>query len=215
MGERFVNGSSEVHELGDAKGLPQDISPDGKQVLTMLMNDGIFTSRLEGTAQERAPQAIVHTGETAWGPGFSPDGRWIVYSVRGSRESDLGDLRPAVPRPCWIADTDCAHGWFSRLAQGWQGNRNCPWRRRLVGTRGRSGQRITLRRSGTAVFRPPPAGWFYLLIAPLGRIARRLALLLPAGGGAAGFRRHPRQDGMGEQVRRAHACANCDSFGAL
>jgi hypothetical protein len=89
LAERFVNGTSEVHELGDTKGLPQDVSPDGKQVLTMAMNDGILTSSLEGTAQVRTPQAIVHTGEAVWGPGFSPDGRWIVYSVRGGKSHGI------------------------------------------------------------------------------------------------------------------------------
>jgi hypothetical protein len=87
MAERFVNGSSGVHELGDANAPPQDISPDGKQVLTTLITEGIFASRLEGTMQERTPQPIVHTGEVAWGPGFSPDGRWIVYSVSGHSAS--------------------------------------------------------------------------------------------------------------------------------
>jgi hypothetical protein len=40
----------------------------------------ISVSHLDETGQQ-GTQTIVHTGEILFGPGFSPDGRWIVYSV--------------------------------------------------------------------------------------------------------------------------------------
>jgi len=81
--ERFVNGSGETHDLGEIRVIPQDISPDGKQVLTMVPLEGTFASRLAGSKEERSPQAIPPAGEMSRGSGFSPDGRWIVYSTTG------------------------------------------------------------------------------------------------------------------------------------
>jgi eukaryotic-like serine/threonine-protein kinase len=95
--ERSVNLSSEVHELGAAGGMLQDISPDGKQVLTM--GGGIFTSHLDGVAQERTPNAVENTGEAVYGPGFSPDGRWIVYSVHGKGSHSSGIYVQPFPGP--------------------------------------------------------------------------------------------------------------------
>jgi hypothetical protein len=55
-----------------------DISPDGKTVIYGEAR-GVTAMRIEGTAQERQPRAVIEAGEQAWSPRFSPDGRWIVY----------------------------------------------------------------------------------------------------------------------------------------
>jgi hypothetical protein len=31
----------------------------------------------------------MDSGEAAWGPGFSPDGQWVVYSVRGGKSRGI------------------------------------------------------------------------------------------------------------------------------
>ncbi|MEO8369681.1 MAG: protein kinase [Candidatus Solibacter sp.] len=98
LAERFVNGTSDPHHLGEIRANPQDISPDGKQVLTMLAFEGMFASRLLGTKEERSPQPIPpSSGERAIRPGFSPDGRWIVYSTFANALQALGVYVQAFP----------------------------------------------------------------------------------------------------------------------
>ena len=83
VAERTVTGTGEVHELGDATGDLEDVSPDGKQVLMHAAN-GIASLRLQGTEPDRTPKIAIQPGEQPSGAGFSPDGRWIVYFVRGT-----------------------------------------------------------------------------------------------------------------------------------
>jgi len=77
--ERAIGSSNELHDLGAFPGDLQDISPDGKRLLTLWKGD-IATSSLE-TAREPAPTMLVHTDEHLMGPSFSPDGRWVVYEA--------------------------------------------------------------------------------------------------------------------------------------
>jgi hypothetical protein len=97
LAERFVNGTSETQDLGEIRTNPQDISPDGKQVLTMVPPEGLFASRLAGSKEERSPQAIPPTGEMSRGSAFSPDGRWIVYSAFGKGKQPTGVYVQAFP----------------------------------------------------------------------------------------------------------------------
>jgi hypothetical protein len=83
VGERTVTGTGEVHELGTATGDLEDVSPDGKQVLMHTAN-GIALLRLQETEPDRTPKIAIQPGEQPFGAGFSPDGRWIVYFVRGA-----------------------------------------------------------------------------------------------------------------------------------
>ena len=80
--ERAVSGAGEAHQLaaiGDGLHDPQDLSPDGRDVLIMR---GISTVslRLQGTEQEGVATPLTQSSEPIHGAGFSPDGRWIVYS---------------------------------------------------------------------------------------------------------------------------------------
>jgi hypothetical protein len=95
LGYRAVDGSGEVHELANYSGLPQDVSPDGKKLLTMRRPD-ISVTRLDRTEQ---PQPVVHTGEMLFGPGFSPDGQWIVYSVNARGAQIPGVYIQPFPGP--------------------------------------------------------------------------------------------------------------------
>jgi len=99
LAERFVNGSSERVDLGVVSSFPQDISPDGKQFLTAVLNEGVFASRLEGSEAERLPHALLAEGELGRGPGFSPDGRWIVYTSRSRGSQPAGSFVQAFPGP--------------------------------------------------------------------------------------------------------------------
>jgi hypothetical protein len=51
----------------------------------------IFASRLDSQAGKRTRTKVVDTGELAFGPGFSPDGKWIVYAV-GRRGNDPAEV---------------------------------------------------------------------------------------------------------------------------
>jgi eukaryotic-like serine/threonine-protein kinase len=83
LGERELNGSGGVHELTDSTGMLHDISPDGKEALFMLGGGrGIFSMRLDSERSEPTQRVTVETGEASFTPGFSPDGRWIVYVLR-------------------------------------------------------------------------------------------------------------------------------------
>jgi serine/threonine protein kinase len=74
-------GSGEVRQLGERRerGNIHDISPDGKQVLGFL-SGRIFSMPLQVPTEGSRP--LVETGELAFDPRFSPDGRWIVYTAR-------------------------------------------------------------------------------------------------------------------------------------
>jgi hypothetical protein len=100
VGERVVNATGEVHEIGAAPGDLQDVSPDGKQVLIRPGARGIFSLRLQGPEQGRTPITVVEAaGEAPYGAGFSPDGRWIVYSIRGTQGSEIGVYVQPFPGP--------------------------------------------------------------------------------------------------------------------
>jgi eukaryotic-like serine/threonine-protein kinase len=84
--EFSANGSGEVRDLGGMKvtGIPHDVSPDGKQVLSMVAGArGIFVTRLEGTEEERTSRVLVQLEERTSSPKLSPDGQWIVYESDG------------------------------------------------------------------------------------------------------------------------------------
>jgi len=102
MAERVVNGTGEVHELGAAVGdNPEDVSPDGKQVLWMRGAVGLFSLSLQGPERDRTPRTVttLQTGEGESGPGFSRDGRWIVYSVRNRVNQTAGTFVQPFPGP--------------------------------------------------------------------------------------------------------------------
>jgi hypothetical protein len=59
---------------------------DAEQVLMHRPSVGIYSLRLQGSPPDRESKAVVEIpGEMASGASFSPDGRWIVYVVRGTR----------------------------------------------------------------------------------------------------------------------------------
>jgi hypothetical protein len=59
----------------------QDVSPDGKQALLLLGNQTV-SWQLQEPEQGRTATPLALAGEPAYGAGFSPDGRWVVYSER-------------------------------------------------------------------------------------------------------------------------------------
>ena len=87
--ERPVDGSADPRELGPAiNGLPQDVSPDGTEILYMGLD-----RRSVSSAQVRPPgdgtdRLLVQTGELVFSPRFSPDGRWIVYGTSDEDGTD-------------------------------------------------------------------------------------------------------------------------------
>ncbi len=89
--ERSVNGSGEVSELGEGQMQQLDLSPDGKQLLSVSPTGlGITSQALRGTAEQRMPKVVVgaSSGEMVSSPAFSPEGQWIVYEVvSGDRQS--------------------------------------------------------------------------------------------------------------------------------
>ena len=89
--ERSVNGSGEVRELGEGQRWQLDLSPDGKQLLSLgPMGREIISQALDGAAEQRMPKVVVgaSSGELVVSPAFSPDGHWIVYEViSGDRQS--------------------------------------------------------------------------------------------------------------------------------
>jgi hypothetical protein len=88
--ERSLAGSGNTRELGADPGVLQDLSPDGKDALFFRCGgEGqICSMHLEGSAEDRRPRALFQGGriegdDLPSAPRFSPDGRWIVYVVRG------------------------------------------------------------------------------------------------------------------------------------
>jgi len=99
VGALPIDGSGELRELGSVPGSMQDISPDGKYVLSMIRGGktpGISVSHL---GQQTGSVPIVNTGVGAHGPGFSPDGRWIVYAVVGGAKNVPGIYVQPFPGP--------------------------------------------------------------------------------------------------------------------
>jgi serine/threonine protein kinase len=83
FGERALDGSGAVHEFGESPGMLHDLSPDGKEALFMVSGGrGIFSIRLDSNRTEPVQRVSVETGDAVFTPGFSPDGRWIVYALR-------------------------------------------------------------------------------------------------------------------------------------
>jgi len=81
--ERPVIGAGAVRELAKPRGMGQleDISSDGKTLLLSrgALDTAVFSVGLDGVQKD--PKALVPTGETISHARFSPDGRWIVYTV--------------------------------------------------------------------------------------------------------------------------------------
>ena len=81
-----ASGSGEVRELRriGLDSIAATISSDGKQVLA-LTNRGIVATRIDGTPEEIRPRVVAeNSGEDRVDrPAFSPDGRWVVYSISG------------------------------------------------------------------------------------------------------------------------------------
>ena len=78
--ERPVDGSVDPHELGPAiDGLPQDVSPDGTEILYTGLDRRSVSSARVGPPGDGTDRLLVRTGEAVFNPRFSPDGRWIVY----------------------------------------------------------------------------------------------------------------------------------------
>jgi hypothetical protein len=81
--ERPVTGAGAVRELAKPPGMArlEDISPDGKTLLLSraALDTAVFSVALDGLQKD--PKPLVQTGETISHAHFSPDGRWIVYTV--------------------------------------------------------------------------------------------------------------------------------------
>ena len=73
--ERAVAGG-EVRELGGYQGIPQDLSPDGSQVVLMDGSRGIVQNTESSQDADRR-ELFVEGGSSGYS--FSPDGRWVVY----------------------------------------------------------------------------------------------------------------------------------------
>jgi eukaryotic-like serine/threonine-protein kinase len=100
--ERSVSGSGEVRELGDAQGIAQDLSSDGKQLLSISSGSReIISQGLDGPAEQRKPKvmAAASAGESIFSPAFSPDGRWIVYASRSGDRKSGGVFVQPFPGP--------------------------------------------------------------------------------------------------------------------
>ena len=96
--QRAVNGPADVRELGSYAtpfGVPQDVSADGKTILTMLFGgNGILVVEAGSGGSSRQ---LTETGQFAAGARFSPDGQWMVYEG-GDRTSGALYVQP-VQRP--------------------------------------------------------------------------------------------------------------------
>jgi eukaryotic-like serine/threonine-protein kinase len=100
--ERSVNGSGEVRELGEGQRHLQDLSSDGKQLLSMSpTSQEISSQALDGPAEQRTQKVVVGAsrGETVSSPAFSPDGHWIVYAVYSSDRQSGGIFVQPFPGP--------------------------------------------------------------------------------------------------------------------
>ena len=104
--ERPVTGGGAVRELAKPPGMGrlEDISSDGKTLLLSrgAMDTAVFSVALDGVQKD--PQPLVQTGEVISHARFSPDGRWIVYTVSagsgpGGLYSSGGTYVQAYPRP--------------------------------------------------------------------------------------------------------------------
>jgi eukaryotic-like serine/threonine-protein kinase len=100
--ERSVSGSGEVRELGDWQGIAQDLSSDGKQLLSMSSTGHeIISQGLDGPAEQRVPKVVAagSGGETVFSPAFSPDGHSIVYAIRSVDRQSGGIFVQPFPGP--------------------------------------------------------------------------------------------------------------------
>jgi serine/threonine protein kinase len=87
--EFSADGSGTVRDLGPidlkGQGIVQDVSPDGRQVLSMAQAaQGIYLTRTGELDADRTSKLLVRADEATRNPRFSPDGRWIVYQSRGA-----------------------------------------------------------------------------------------------------------------------------------
>jgi hypothetical protein len=95
--ERPVTGPGDPREIGTSSlpfGLGQDVSPDGKTLLTSLLGGaGILAINLQRATAGQPPTRLTETGQFAIGPRFAPDGKWIVYEG-GDRGSSALFVQP-------------------------------------------------------------------------------------------------------------------------
>lgn len=98
LAQRSTNRSDEVNDLGVGGASLQDISPDGREAL-LIRDSGIFAFPLRRQEPEPSARTVVRTEEMIAGPGFSPDGRWIVYSVREAAGHPAGIYVQPYPGP--------------------------------------------------------------------------------------------------------------------
>ncbi len=100
--ERSVNGSGEVRELGEGQRHQQDLSSDGKELLSMSpTGDQIISQGLDRPPGQRMPKVVVapSSGELVSSPAFSPDGHWIVYASRSGDRQSRGIFVQPFPGP--------------------------------------------------------------------------------------------------------------------
>ena len=119
--ERSVNGSGEVRELGEGQRHQQDISSDGKQLLSMSStNHEIISQGLDGAAVQRMPKLVVGASseETVSSAAFSPDGHWIAYSVDSSDPQSGGIFVQPFPGPGLRRQTVATPGWVQWSRNG-------------------------------------------------------------------------------------------------
>ena len=122
--ERSVDGSGEVSELGEGQMVQLDLSPDGKQLLSVSPTGrGIISQALDGTAEQRMPKVVVgaSSGEVVFFPGLFA-GR-TLDRVRGyfRRSAERRHFCSAVSRTR-IAPADCSHPGPGAMEQERQGN---------------------------------------------------------------------------------------------
>ena len=80
LAERSVN-VADAREIGPVVSLLHNVSFDGKQVLAGTPSTGIHSLDLPGLRLNQPSPAIVLVPGPAYHAGFSPDGRWIVFSI--------------------------------------------------------------------------------------------------------------------------------------
>ena len=208
--ERSVTGQGTVRELAKPAGMwrLEDISPDGK---TLLLSRGpldttVFSLSLDGVQKE--PKSLLQTGEIDFTcPLFARRALDDVHGLRGGPRRDRHRRRhlcAALPR-AGIPEAGDQPRQLSDLAQGWKGDRvsrrTSGSELHLVGSCGRFGRRVPGRYSVGLVSGSSSRDALRRLELP-GRLARRLTLLYPAGGGTAELRRYPRPRGMGKMMVR-------------
>jgi serine/threonine protein kinase len=99
LAERSIVGSGEVHETGDAPGILQAISPDGKEALFQEGRSTVVSVRLDSTPRERAVRTVIKADGLVEVGTFSPDAHWIVYSLLERGATSAGIFVQPFPGP--------------------------------------------------------------------------------------------------------------------